>query len=105
MKMIRAIVRPDKSEVIAEKLAEAGIVSMTKMHVFGRGKNKGLKVGDVVYDELPKVMLLSVVPDEVVDKAVEVIIEAGKTGNVGDGKIFVSAVEAAYTVRTGEAGL
>lgn len=105
MKMIRAIVRPDKSEVIAEKLAEAGIVSMTKMHVFGRGKNKGLKVGDVVYDELPKVMLLIVVPDEVVDKAVEVIIEAGKTGNVGDGKIFVSAVETAYTVRTGEAGL
>jgi nitrogen regulatory protein PII 1 len=105
MKMIRAIVRPEKSEIIAEKLAEVGIVSMTKMHVFGRGKTKGLQVGDIRYDEFPKVMLLMVVQDDVVGKAVEVVIESGKTGNIGDGKIFVSAVDAAYTVRTGEAGL
>ena len=105
MKMIRAIIRPEKSETVAEQLAETGIVSMTKMHVFGRGKTKGLQVGDIRYDEFPKVMLLMVVPDEAVDKAVEIIIENGKTGNIGDGKIFVSAVEAAYTVRTGEAGL
>lgn len=105
MKMIRAIVRPEKTESIAEQLADAGIVSMTKLHVFGRGKTKGLQVGDIRYDEFPKVMLLMVVPDEAVDKAVEVIHEAGKTGNIGDGKIFISPVEAAYTVRTGEAGL
>ena len=105
MKMIRAIVRPEKSETVAEQLAEAGIVSMTKMHVFGRGKTKGLQVGDIRYDEFPKVMLLTVVPDEDVEKAVDIIIEAGKTGNIGDGKVFVSAVEAAYTVRTGEAEL
>lgn len=105
MKMIRAIIRPEKSEAIAEKLADAGVVSMTKMHVFGRGKTKGLQVGDIRYDEFPKVMLLIVVPDETVDTAVEIIHAAGKTGNIGDGKIFVSAVEAAYTVRTGEAGL
>lgn len=105
MKMIRAIVRPEKSEAVAEKLAEAGIVSMTKMHVFGRGKTKGLQVGDICYDEFPKVMLLTVVPDEDVEKAVDIIIEAGKTGNIGDGKVFISAVETAYTVRTGEVGL
>ncbi|TEB07507.1 Nitrogen regulatory protein P-II 1 [Pelotomaculum schinkii] len=105
MKMIRAIVRPEKSETVAEKLAESGIVSMTKMHVFGRGKTKGLQVGDIRYDEFPKVMLLTVVPDEDLEKAMDIIIEAGKTGNIGDGKVFVSAVEAAYTVRTGEAEL
>ncbi len=105
MKMIRAIVRPEKSETIAEKLAEAGIVSMTKMHVFGRGKTRGLQVGDIHYDEFPKVMLMMVVEDEVVDKTLEIILETGKTGNMGDGKVFISAVEAAYTVRTGEAVL
>jgi len=105
MKMIRAIVRPEKCESIAEKLAEAGIVSMTKMHVFGRGKTKGLQVGDIHYDEFPKVMLMVVVADEELEKTVEIILETGKTGNIGDGKVFVSAVEAAYTVRTGETGL
>ncbi len=105
MKMIRAIIRPERSEAIAEKLADAGIVSMTKMHVFGRGKTKGLQVGDIRYDEFPKVMLLIVVPDETVDTTVEIIHTAGKTGNIGDGKIFISPVETAYTVRTGEAGL
>jgi len=105
MKMIRAIVRPEKSEAIAEKLAEAGIVSMTKMHVFGRGKTKGLQIGDIHYDEFPKVMLMMVVADEMVEKGVEIILETGKTGNMGDGKVFITTVEAAYTVRTGEAGL
>ncbi|NLI91160.1 MAG: P-II family nitrogen regulator [Peptococcaceae bacterium] len=105
MKMIRAIVRPEKSEVISEKLAEAGIVSMTKMHVFGRGKTKGLQIGDIHYDEFPKVMLMMVVEDQETDKTVEIILETGKTGNIGDGKVFVSNVEAAYTVRTGQAGL
>lgn len=105
MKMIRAIVRPEKCENIAEKLADAEVVSMTKMHVFGRGKTKGLHVGDVHYDEFPKVMLMIVIQDEEVEKAVEIILETGKTGNIGDGKVFISSVEAAYTVRTGEAGL
>ncbi|MCM1566864.1 MAG: P-II family nitrogen regulator [Dehalobacter sp. 4CP] len=105
MKMVRAIVRPEKSESIAEKLAGIGIVSMTKMHVFGRGKTKGLQVGDIIYDEFPKVMLMIVVSDEELEKTIEVILENGKTGNIGDGKIFISAVETAYTVRTGEEAL
>lgn len=105
MKMIRAIIRPEKTETVAEKLAETGVVSMTKMHVFGRGKTKGLQVGDILYDEFPKVMLMIVVPGEMVEKTIEVILETGKTGNMGDGKVFISAVEDAYTVRTGLAGL
>ncbi|ABZ83693.1 nitrogen regulatory protein p-ii [Heliomicrobium modesticaldum Ice1] len=105
MKMIRAIVRPEKAEVVAEALAQAGLTSLTKMHVFGRGKTKGMRIGDVVYDEFPKTMLLMVVDDENVEKAVDVIIEAGKTGSMGDGKIFVTPVEEAYTVRTGARGL
>jgi nitrogen regulatory protein PII 1 len=57
MKMIRAIVRPDKTEIVAEALAQAGMPSLTKMHVFGRGRTKGIRIGDVVYDEFPKTPL------------------------------------------------
>ncbi|MBM7868419.1 P-II family nitrogen regulator [Heliobacterium gestii] len=105
MKMIRAIIRPEKAEVIAEALAQENLTSLTKMHVFGRGKTKGMRIGDVVYDEFPKTMILMVVEDECVEKAVDIVIEAGKTGSMGDGKIFVTPVEEAYTVRTGARGL
>ncbi|MBC9785148.1 P-II family nitrogen regulator [Heliobacillus mobilis] len=105
MKMIRAIIRPERAEVIAEALAQENLFSLTKMHVFGRGKTKGMRIGDVVYDEFPKTMLLMVVEDESVEKAVQIIVEAGKTGSMGDGKIFVTPVEEAYTVRTGARGL
>jgi len=73
------------------------------MNVFGRGKQKGIRVGTVCYDELPKVML--VVNDEDVTKAVNVIQNSARTGNIGDGKIFVTEVLEAYTVRTGTSGL
>lgn len=105
MKMIRAIVRPEKTEVVAEALAEAGMPSLTKMHVFGRGRTKGIRIGDVVYDEFPKTLLLMVVEDEKLDEAVKVILESGKTGTMGDGKIFVTEVEEAYTVSKGTKGL
>ena len=105
MKMIRAIIRPNKEEKVVEHLEKDGIYSMTKMNVFGRGKQKGIRVGTVCYDELPKVMLMLVVNDEEVTKAVNVIQNSARTGNIGDGKIFVSDVSEAYTVRTGESGL
>lgn len=105
MKMIRAIVRPDKTESIAEALAEKGMPSLTKMHVFGRGRTKGIRIGDVVYDEFPKTMLLMVVEDEQLDKAIGIILEKAKTGTMGDGKVFVTEVEAAYTVSKGAKGL
>ncbi len=105
MKMIRAIIRPNKEEKVVEHLEKDGFYSMTKMNVFGRGKQKGIRVGTVCYDELPKVMLMLVVNDEEVIKVVNVIQNSARTGNIGDGKIFVTDVSEAYTVRTGETGL
>jgi nitrogen regulatory protein PII 1 len=105
MKMIRAIIRPDKADDITGALAEAGFISLTKINTFGRGKQLGIKMGDIRYDELPKVMLMIVVNDDDVAEVIKVISFKAYTGNFGDGKLFVSPVEEAYTVRTGVAGL
>ncbi len=105
MKMIRAFIRPEKEQEVVLALEGAGFPSLTKMPVFGRGKQKGLQVGPVHYDELPKMLVMMVVNDRDVERVVNLIQEKAKTGFVGDGKIFISPVENAYTVRTGEAGL
>ncbi|MEC4686153.1 MAG: P-II family nitrogen regulator [Nitrospirota bacterium] len=105
MKMIRAFIRPEKEQEVVLALEGAGFPSVTKMPVFGRGKQKGLQVGPVHYDELPKTLLLIVVDEEDEKKVVRLIQEKAKTGFIGDGKIFVSPVDTAYTVRTGEEGL
>ena len=102
MKMIRAIIRPEKEDDVVLALEGAGFPAMTKAHVFGRGKQKGLQVGPVHYDLLPKVLLLLVVNDEDVHRVMSVVTDTSKTGFIGDGKIFVSEVEEAYTIRTGE---
>jgi Nitrogen regulatory protein P-II. len=101
MKMVRAIVRPEKAEDIVDSLAEAGYFSLTKMSVFGRGKQKGIKLGTIHYDELPKTMIMMVVEDENVDEVIKIINDKAYTGNYGDGKIFVNPVDEVYTVRTG----
>lgn len=105
MKMVRAIVRPEKVEEVVDSLEKAGFVALTKMDVFGRGKQKGIQVGSTVYEDLAKTMLLLVVKDEDVEKAEKAVMSAARTGNYGDGKLFVSPVEEAYTIRTGEKGL
>jgi nitrogen regulatory protein PII 1 len=105
MKMIRAIIRPDKAEEIVDSLAESGYVALTKMDVIGRGKQKGIKIDKIYYDELPKVMLMLVAEDNEIDGIVDIVNENGFTGNFGDGKIFVSPVDEAYTVRTRTKGL
>ena len=105
MKMIRAIVRSDKTEIVAEALAQAGMPSLTKMHVFGRGRTKGIRIGDVVYDEFPKTLLLLVIEDDKLEEAISIILANAKTGNMGDGKVFVTEVEEAYTVSKGTKGL
>ena len=105
MQMIRAIVRPAKEADVVESLENAGFVSLTKMEVFGRGKQKGIHTAEVQYDELPKTMIMLVVEDEDKSKVIETIKESAYTGKYGDGKIFVSPMEEAYTVRTGEPGL
>jgi nitrogen regulatory protein PII 1 len=105
MKMVRAFVRPEKEQEVVQALEGAGYGSLTKMPVFGRGKQKGLQVGPIYYDELPKTLLMLVVEDEQAKHAIEVIEDKARTGFIGDGKIFVSPVEEAYTIRTGEVGL
>ncbi len=104
MIMVRAIVRPEKTPEVMSALLDAGYPAITKMEVFGRGKQRGLKVGNVTYDELPKEMLITVVPDEEKDLVIRAILDSAKTGEkgaFGDGKIFVSPVEEVYTVSSG----
>jgi len=104
MTMIRDIVRPEKSDAVMSALLDAGYPAVTKIEVYGRGKQRGIKVGDVYYDELPKVMLFTVVPEEEKDLVVKAIMESAKTGEkgaFGDGKIFISPVEEIYTISSG----
>lgn len=104
MQMIRAIVRPEKVGSVMKALFEAGYVAITRIPVVGRGKQRGLKVGDITYDELPKELLIVVVEDTDKDFALTTILEAAKTGKAGafgDGKIFVSPVDEAYTISRG----
>lgn len=105
MKMTRAIVRPDKAEEVVDALAESGYVALTKIDVIGRGKQKGIQIDEIYYDELPKVMLMLVSESENTDEIVQIINNTAFTGNFGDGKVFVSPVEEAYTVRTRSKGL
>jgi nitrogen regulatory protein PII 1 len=84
----------------------AGFPAVTKIDVFGRGKQRGLRAGDVTYDELPKVLLLTVIEDKDKDFVVETVMKAARTGakgSFGDGKIFLSPVDRAYTISTGKA--
>jgi len=92
MKMIRAILRPDKVEEVVDSLSDSGYVALTKMDVIGRGKQKGIRLDNIYYDELPKVMIMLVTPTEKIDEVVEIINENAFTGNFGDGKVFISPV-------------
>jgi Nitrogen regulatory protein PII len=105
MKMIKALIRPEAADDVIEKLAEGGFVSLTKIDAFGRGKQKGVTVGTIHYDELPKTMLMLVVEDKSVEEVVKLIKYKAYTGYQGDGKIFVIPVDNAYTIRTRDAGL
>ncbi|RJQ47723.1 MAG: P-II family nitrogen regulator [Gaiellales bacterium] len=105
MEMVRAIIRPNLADKVVCALEEAGFVSMTRSNVYGRGKQKGIKVGDVQYDELPKTMLMLVVNERDTQRLIDTLMKSAGTGNLGDGKIFISPVDAIYTIRTGESGL
>ncbi len=104
MVLIRAIVRPERADAVLAALLEAGYPAVTKVSVFGRGKQRGLKVGEIHYDELPKELLLTVIQDKDKEFVIKAIMESartGKAGAFGDGKIFVSPVEEVYTVSSG----
>lgn len=104
MKMIKAIVRPEKVSTVMSELSDGGFPAVTKIDVAGRGKQRGVKVGDIYYDEIPKELLLLVVKDEYKDDVIKIIIKnakSGEKGAFGDGKIFVSDIEEAYTISSG----
>ena len=104
MIMVRAIIRPEKTDAVLAALMDAGFPAVTKMNVYGRGKQRGMRIGEVTYDELPKELIFVVVPESDKDYVVKVILLAARTGHkgaFGDGKIFVSTVEEVYTVSSG----
>ena len=104
MLMIRAVVRPEKSSQVLKALFEAGYVAVTKIPVVGRGKQRGIKIGAITYDELPKELIFTVVKDSDKEFVVKTIIATAKTGDkgsFGDGKIFITPVEESYTVSSG----
>lgn len=109
MNKIEAIVRPERLEQIKNALAEEGFVGLNITQVVGRGAQKGIthvgRSGETyTIDMLSKVKLEMVVREADTDKVIQIIIKSARTGNIGDGKIFVSPVSQVYRVRTGESG-
>lgn len=108
MKKIEAIVKPFKLQEVKEALNELGIQGMTVIEVKGFGRQKGhteiYRGNEYTIDFMPKVKIEMVLPDSQIDAAVEAIIKAGKTGKIGDGKVFVTPVSDAIRIRTGERG-
>ena len=108
MKMITAVIKPFKLEEVREALANCGVTGLTVTEVKGFGRQKGhtelYRGAEYVVDFLPKVKVEVVLSDDQVDAAVAAIIGAAKTDKIGDGKIFVSSVEQAIRIRTGESG-
>ena len=106
MKMVKAIIKPERFDFVKKALEEKGFVSMTVTEVKGRGEQKGIQLqyrgGTMLVDLLPKITLEVVIKDQDVDAVTETIIEAAKTGKIGDGKIFIIPVEKSIRIRTGE---
>lgn len=108
MKKIEAIIKPFKLDEVKEALHEIGLQGITVTEAKGFGRQKGhtelYRGAEYVVDFLPKVKIEVVLPDELIDKAVEAIQAAARTGRIGDGKIFITNVEDAIRIRTGETG-
>ena len=106
MKMVTAIVKPFKLDEVREALSAIGVQGITVTEVKGFGRQKGhtelYRGAEYVVDFLPKVKVEVVVKDSDVERAIEAIVKAAKTGKIGDGKIFVTAVEQVVRIRTGE---
>ncbi|BDT75554.1 MULTISPECIES: P-II family nitrogen regulator [Polynucleobacter] len=106
MKLITSIIKPFKLDEVRESLAEVGVTGLTVTEVKGFGRQKGhtelYRGAEYVVDFLPKVKVEAVVADDRVEAAIEAITKAARTGKIGDGKIFVTAVEQVIRIRTGE---
>ena len=108
MKLITAIIRPSKLDDVRDALTEAGVTGVTVTEVKGYGRQKGhtelYRGAEYVVDFVPKIRLETAVPDARVDVVIEAIVEAARTDKVGDGKIFVTPLDHAVRIRTGEIG-
>ena len=108
MKMVVAIIRPEKLEDVKKALEEKGFIAMTVTEVKGRGEQKGIKLQfrgrTMEVDLLQKVKIEMVVKDEDVDTVIDTIVKSARTGRYGDGKIFVLPIEKSVRIRTGEVG-
>lgn len=108
VKQVTAIIKPFKLDEVREALAEVGVSGLTVTEVKGFGRQKGhtelYRGAEYVVDFLPKIRVEVVLADDMVDPAIEAIIKAARTGKIGDGKIFVTPVEQAIRIRTGENG-
>ena len=109
MKKIEAIVRPERVTAVKDALAEAGFAGMNTVQVMGRGVQKGIVHqgrggGTIAVDMLPKTKIELVVDDGDADRVIDIVVDAARTGEIGDGKIFVTPVENVVRVRTGERG-
>lgn len=108
MKKIEAIIKPFKLDEVKEALHEVGLSGITVIEAKGFGRQKGhtelYRGAEYVVDFLPKVKIEIILSDDLVERAVEAIQQAAKTGRIGDGKIFISNIEEAIRIRTGETG-
>jgi len=108
MKRIDAIIKPYKLDEVKERLASVGVQGLTVSEVKGFGRQRGhtelYRGAEYIVDFLPKVQITVLVPDERVAETVESIVESARTGRIGDGKIFITAVEDVVRIRTGERG-
>ena len=108
MKLVTAIIKPFKLDEVREALSEIGVSGLTVTEVKGFGRQKGhtelYRGAEYVVDFLPKVKVEVILQDTQVERAIEAIVKAARTGKIGDGKIFVTAVEQVVRIRTGESG-
>ena len=108
MKMVTAIVKPFKLDDVREALSDIGVQGITVSEVKGFGRQKGhtelYRGAEYVVDVLPKVKIEVVVPDGIVEQVIEAVTKAARTGKIGDGKIFVTPIDQAVRIRTGETG-
>jgi nitrogen regulatory protein P-II 1 len=109
MKKIEAIIKPFKLDDVREALSDIGVTGMTAIEVKGFGRQKGhtelYRGAEYIVDFLPKVKIELVVADDQLDRCIEAVTQAARTGKIGDGKIFVSEVERVIRIRTGEEDL
>jgi nitrogen regulatory protein P-II 1 len=108
MKKVEAIIKPFKLDEVREALSEIGVTGLTVTEVKGFGRQKGhtelYRGAEYVVDFLPKVKVEVIISDSLVERAIDAVIKAARTGKIGDGKIFVTTVEQVVRIRTGESG-